>query len=520
MLAAALIVFREVFEAALIISIVLAATRGVRGRGLWIGGGAGGGVLAAGLVAAFAGAIAQAVSGMGQELLNATVLLVAVAMLGWHNVWMGRHARDLAADFQRVGREVAQGARPLYALAIAAGMATMREGSEVVLFLWGISAGTSGQAAAMTVGGALGLAGGVAVGLLLYLGLMRIPQRHIFSVTSWMILLLAAGMASQGAGFLVQAGWLPPLGAPVWDTSFVLADGTVLGRALKALVGYTARPDGMQLLFYLATLVGIAVLMRTLGRIRPPPAPVVAAALVLGAGVVGMGGPVHSADFKVFYPVVVRHEAELELRGIQAAGGGLGEETFKRYNAELGYGVTDWWFTELEFEYGNDAGPAIAHQATASENVFALAPQGTYPVDLGWFAELEFPAAPSAPAEWFAGPLFQTQTGALLHTLNVIFHGEHGSDASPIIDLQYSWQTKWLLSYAFSPGIEIFGAAGDAGNFLPPSQQQLLAGPVLFGKVFLGRTTSLAYNAGVLYGLSDASPAHTVKGTLEIEHVF
>jgi high-affinity iron transporter len=90
-------------------------------------------------------------------------------------------------------------------------------------------------------------------------------MRHLFSVTSWLILLLAAGMASQGAAFLLQADLLPPLGN-LWDTSAILSEKSLIGQALHALVGYVARPTGIQLVFYLGTVVLIGVLMRLFGR--------------------------------------------------------------------------------------------------------------------------------------------------------------------------------------------------------------------------------------------------------------
>ena len=60
-------------------------------------------------------------------------------MLGWHNVWMSRHGREMAAEATRIGKDVLAGARPLYALALVCGIAVLREGSEIVLFLYGIA---------------------------------------------------------------------------------------------------------------------------------------------------------------------------------------------------------------------------------------------------------------------------------------------------------------------------------------------------------------------------------------------
>ncbi|PCJ56890.1 MAG: iron permease [Rhodospirillaceae bacterium] len=264
MLASALILFREVLEAALIIGIVMAATKEVMGRGRWILYGIGGGLFGAAAIAFFAQTISEAAAGMGQEYFNAGVLFLAVVMLGWHNVWMSRHGREISQKMNAVGSAVRLGARPLYALAIVVGLATLREGSEVVLFLYGIALG-GGAAAEMMMGSLLGLAAGGVLGAVLYFGLLRIPMKHLFTVTSWMILLLAAGLASQGAHYLVQADVLPPLGQAIWDSSHLLSERSMTGQLLHVLVGYSARPDGIQLVFYVATLLVIGGLMRLYG---------------------------------------------------------------------------------------------------------------------------------------------------------------------------------------------------------------------------------------------------------------
>src|SRR5579862_3613831 len=140
MFAVALIVLRETLEAALIVSIVLAASVGIRGRVRWVGGGVAGGVVGSLLVAVFAAAIAEAFAGSGQELLNAAVLGLAVCMLAWHNIWMASHAHELMREANRIGRDVESGSRPVFALAIITGVAVLREGAETVLFLVGVAA--------------------------------------------------------------------------------------------------------------------------------------------------------------------------------------------------------------------------------------------------------------------------------------------------------------------------------------------------------------------------------------------
>jgi len=250
----ALIIFRETIEAALVISIVAAATRGVSRRTLFIVLGVLAGVLGSGVLAGLTETIANLAEGSGQELFNAAVLGIAVLMLAWHHVWMASHGAELARDAKRVGVQVSEGAAGLSAIMILVTLTVLREGAESVLFLHGMASSGSTSITDVFGGGAVGLAGGAALGLLMYFGLMRIPLKWFFSVTGWLIVLLAAGLAGQMARFLIQADWLPSLISPLWDTSFILSSDSLLGRILHALVGYEPNPSGMQMLFYGVTL--------------------------------------------------------------------------------------------------------------------------------------------------------------------------------------------------------------------------------------------------------------------------
>ncbi len=262
MLPSLLIVFREVFEAGLIVGIVMAVTSGVAGRGRWVAGGVAAGVFGACVVALITGELSELFSGSGQELFNAVILSFAVLMLGWHNVWMARHGRELAAEMRAAGEAVVAGSKSLFALAVVVTVAVLREGSEVVLFLYGVAAAEGGANAGMVIGGVIGLFLGALVCLLTYLGLLTIPARYLFSVTSTLITLLAAGMAAQAIAFLEQANVLTAFDETVWNTSWVLSDSSYLGRALHTLIGYVDQPTAMQLIVYAATLAAITVLMR------------------------------------------------------------------------------------------------------------------------------------------------------------------------------------------------------------------------------------------------------------------
>ena len=266
MLETSIIVFREVLEAAIIVGIIAAATRGIPGRKRWIVAGLLFGLLGSAIVAAFSGVIADFAEGFGQELFNAAVLGIAVIMLGWHNIWMSSHGAQLARQARQVGAGIKDGSSESSILVIVIGLAVLREGSETVLFLYGIAATPGADTNAMLTGGAIGILAGVMVGYSLYAGLLRIPLRWFFSATGLLVLLLAAGMAAQAARYLIQADFLPALATPLWDTSAWLPQQSAPGALLHNLIGYDARPAGMQLIFYVFTLATIVFGMHWVKR--------------------------------------------------------------------------------------------------------------------------------------------------------------------------------------------------------------------------------------------------------------
>lgn len=259
MFGTSLIVFREVIEAALIISVVGAATRGIPQRGRWLFGGVLLGLAGAGLVAASMEAIAGFADGIGQELFNAIILGIAVAMLVWHSIWMAGRGQAMASEARALGSAVRDGQKTLSMVLVVVAVAVLREGSETVLFLYGIAASGTSTLGEMALGGALGVLGGAAVGGGLYFGLLKIPVRWFFSAISMLVILLAASLASQAARFLVQADLLPALRSPLWDISGVLPNDSAFGALLHGLVGYDAHPAGMQVLFYVTVAVTIAL---------------------------------------------------------------------------------------------------------------------------------------------------------------------------------------------------------------------------------------------------------------------
>jgi high-affinity iron transporter len=262
MFGTAIIVFREVLEAALIIGIVAAATRDVAGRARWIAGGILAGLLGSLFLALVTGDIAQMAGGFGQEVFSISALTLAVVMLAWHNIWMARHGQELASHAKQTGQDITDGRLACSALFTLIAITVLREGSETVLFLYGVISAQDANTHSMMIGGLAGLAGGVLVGYTLFFGLLKIPMQWFFKVTSAFVTFLAAAMASQIASLLIQADWVSVYATPLWDSSQLIDMSSVAGVLLHALIGYDAQPSGLQLIFYISTILAIALGMK------------------------------------------------------------------------------------------------------------------------------------------------------------------------------------------------------------------------------------------------------------------
>ena len=190
---------------------------------------------------------------------------------------------------------------------------------------------------------------------------------------------------------------------------------------------------------------------------------------------------------------------------------------------EFGYGVTNHWFTEFETEWSNGSGERFRHEAVAWENTFQILPQGEYLIDLGFFAEYEFGTRPHSADEIKFGPIFQSTIGNFRVTTNPFMSVEVGAHSEAAPEFSYGVRAEYLWKQAFNPGVEFYGKMGEIADGPRLSEQNHSLGPVATGSVSLhrlGLPGKLGYEAGVLFGVTDAAPARTFKGKLEYEFTF
>ncbi len=523
MFSIALIVFREVFEISLIVSILMAATKGLSKRTQWVGIGILLGIAGAILIAFFADAISQAASGMGQEMLNAVILLIAAALIGWTTIWMTRNGRHLTQEFKQIGQEVIQGRKPMYTLAIVVALSVLREGAEIVMFTYSAFM-TGGKVYQLIGGGLLGACAGVAVGVVLYYGLMKVPTKQIFQVTSWMLIFLVAGMVAQAVGYLTAAGAVPEIISTVWDTSGIVSDGSFLGKIMHVLVGYTDRPSGIQLLVYFLTIGSLAVILKMYGQ-GPVQAKKLLAVIIVGF-VCAFGVSQRAyADKEVYSPFVEKGEWEFETKGLYDRDHSKDKNAVQEYKNAIGYGVTDRWATELYGEFERQLQDDGDEHTTISsvkftniewENRYQLTEQGKYWLDAGLYFAYEIPMREKNPGKIEGKILLEKSVEQFTHKANIIFNKQVGGGTTEETTAAFAWSSRYRLSEHFQPGFEYWIDFGQINKRLPYDEQSHQVGPALYGHI----TPHIKYDIGYLFGVSKAAPDGEFKWILEYELRF
>jgi high-affinity iron transporter len=255
------VVLREGFEAALLLGIVYAYLSKIGHpesyRYVTIGGALalGASILMGVGVSVASGPLAD----FGPDVIAVGVIFVAVALLTWHGWWMGRHARELRGEVQRRIDE-AHAQQRLWMVGLIAFTGVFREGAETVLFLWGLLTQLEEASGWLALLGATaGLVGAAILGWVVFQGGRRLSIHGFFAATSVLLLFLAGGLVASGVGRLQGLGVLPA-GDPLWDTSWLLDDHSIVGSLLAGLVGYRARPSALEVAGYLVYVIAAGTL--------------------------------------------------------------------------------------------------------------------------------------------------------------------------------------------------------------------------------------------------------------------
>ncbi len=231
------------------------------------------------------------------------------------------------------------------------------------------------------------------------------------------------------------------------------------------------------------------------------------------------------ADFKVWTPDVQYGEIAIENvsdLGFDPSRARSGEQS---HTAEVEYGLTSWWQSELEFEFDRPPGPgqATKYSQVTSENLFQFTERGEYPVDAGFFVEYGQSQLPGQPSEFTFGPVLRKDFGGTSNSLNLFFERDIGSFGNSRPVFSYAFESRidawtWRMGRNFvEPGLQVYGTPGPVGHFAAWGLQDERAGPQLFGKFFNLGPGTLEWNGGILFGLNSSAPRTTLRWQLEYE---
>lgn len=264
------VVWRESVEALLVVGILYAWLKNgdaAARRGLpYLWAGVGVGILAAIALGAALVGFTEVLSGDGVDYFQTAMVLVACVLIVQMVLWMRRHGRTLKREMERTLQVHTRGGNH-WGVALLVALAIAREGSETVIFLYGLGFGQSGH---VSGGDLFAVALGLGLALLtfyvLQLGGRVFSWRHFFRVTEVMLLLLAAGLLQTGVDKLIDKEILPLGIAQLWDSSWLLDDSGTMGSLVAALTGYRAHPSLTNLAAYVLYWGVVGWLVRRANR--------------------------------------------------------------------------------------------------------------------------------------------------------------------------------------------------------------------------------------------------------------
>ena len=257
MLDAVMLVLRETLEAALFVSLLLALCRHLGLRGRWARLAVPLGLLASWILARVAGPVAEAFDGSGQELLNATLYATTIACFIAVNLLLVPVLATAADDDVDAAATPTQRPAFLFLFVAIVTCSMAREGSEVWIYLSSFVGAPAAMSAAVT-GGLIGTGIGLSMCALIYYAFSFLDQRWFLRLFFVLATLVVGGLSMQLAKLGLQIGWLES-GKSLWDTSWLVSERSWFGEFLHALFGYDANPDTTQAVFYIGTLLIVAI---------------------------------------------------------------------------------------------------------------------------------------------------------------------------------------------------------------------------------------------------------------------
>lgn len=262
MLKIAIVVFRECLEVALLLGMIMAVTKPIVNSRTYIILGTLIGVVLASVFAFFTQKLKRSFGGEGDDLFDSCIILLTAAIISWTVVWMQGYSRKIKKDLSKLSESINAGVTSQLTLVLVVATAILREGAEIILFIFGLSTAHAIEGTQYLLGIGVGVFSGLTVGVIFYLGLLKFAGKYVFKICTVLLILIAAGLSAEAAGILTSSGFIEVFSEGLWDSNWLINNKSSLGRILNVTFGYDATPNGMQLMFYIATILLTMILMK------------------------------------------------------------------------------------------------------------------------------------------------------------------------------------------------------------------------------------------------------------------
>lgn len=241
-----IIILREFLEAAILMSVMLSLSHHFKIPLGWLKYSLVSGILGAVLYAYNITFISNWFEGVGQEVLNASLQYCIYFLLACFCIWFISTPSLTPLAIKLTS----------WLMATSISLSIIREFSEILIYLHVFPA-DSPQFTGVMIGTFLGAGIGLSVGVIIYHLLNFLSDKWSFRTIIIILSFIAVGMLSQATQLLIQADWLPSQ-HPLWDSTALVSERSVVGQLLYAIFGYEATPSLIQVSFYFA---GLAIIL-------------------------------------------------------------------------------------------------------------------------------------------------------------------------------------------------------------------------------------------------------------------
>ncbi len=226
-----------------------------------------------------------------------------------------------------------------------------------------------------------------------------------------------------------------------------------------------------------------------------------------------------AAELKINPPTEEEGQVSLEDNSALVLRRGHSSDPHQTHFAELGYGVTEYWWTEIEGHWESDSG-GLKYRTADFENAFRVLREGQWLPVTSLFLEYDQPTDGKTPSTATIGGLFGKTFGPSRTVINLLLDHDMGRNAGTGVRLRYNGISTWEILPEIAPGIEFFGEPGKLGDFGRTGAQDHRVGPVLHGATEIEEIGDFAYNIGYVFGVTPAAPRGTLVWRLEFGRDF